>query len=89
MAKCYDCGLECESPAWVDVVVPNDIWRLISPTHDEGGLLCFNCINARLRELDLCNIPFRIASGPLGFDVNAPLRGDPVKPVDWATWSGR
>ena len=67
MAECYDCKLDYTSPAWVDVVVPDGYWRLISPTRDEGGLLCFSCMNARFLRLGLINVPYLIASGAFSF----------------------
>lgn len=67
---CYDCGLLYSSNTWADVIVPNSIWKLISPTGHDGGLLCFNCINRRCKELDLYNVPFQITSGPMSFWIN-------------------
>lgn len=72
-AACYDCGLPYSSPAWADVVVPDDIWLKISPTGHDGGLLCFNCMNGRLAAIDAVNVPFMVASGPFSFAVR---RGD-------------
>lgn len=69
MAECYDCKLDYTSAAWVDVVVPDAYWRLISPTRDENGLLCFSCMNARLLRLGLRNVPYYIASGAFSFDL--------------------
>ncbi len=68
-AECYDCKLSYSSPQWADVVVTDSIWRKISPTGDDGGLLCFNCMNGRLLALDLDNVPYQIASGPFSFAV--------------------
>ncbi len=64
---CYGCKLSYDSSAWADIVVPDSIWLLISPTGNEGGLLCFNCMNARLSKLELRNVPMHIASGPFAF----------------------
>lgn len=47
-AKCHDCGLPYGDPGFPDLIIPLDAWKRISPTGDEGGLLCPNCINARL-----------------------------------------
>lgn len=42
-AFCGRCGLPYEDfPA--DMIVPDDQWKLISPSGDLGGLLCPNCI---------------------------------------------
>ena len=44
-AKCYDCGLPYSDPGFGDLVVSHDIWNNhISPTGDEGGLLCPTCM---------------------------------------------
>jgi hypothetical protein len=43
-ARCYDCGLPYDDDGFCDVVVPHDVWAKISPTGDEGGLLCPTCI---------------------------------------------
>lgn len=48
-AYCYDChrpyGDEFGFP---DLVIDHDAWNAISPTKDEGGLLCPSCICKRL-----------------------------------------
>ncbi len=64
---CYDCGLVYGSQPWADIIVPDVVWRRISPTRDDGSLLCFNCINCRLAALGLRNVPFQITSGPFCF----------------------
>jgi len=67
---CADCGLPYASPAWADVVVPDDVWEQINPAPWKGGgTLCFNCICGRLAHLELKNVPFQIASGPFCFSV--------------------
>lgn len=69
MSCCHDCGLKYSSTAWVDVIVPDTLWKLISPTGDEGGLLCFNCMNKKFIALNLRNVPYLITSGPFCFMV--------------------
>lgn len=44
MAACYDCGLPYTDSGFADLVVPHDVWRRISPTGNEGGLLCPTCL---------------------------------------------
>ncbi len=66
---CADCQLQVESPAWVDVVVPNHIWRIIRPKEGNGGMLCFSCMNLRLVELGLSNVPMQIGSGAFAFSL--------------------
>lgn len=74
---CYECLLRYGGQGWCDVVVPDDVWRQISPTGDEGGILCFNCIARRLEEFDLRNVPVMITSGPFA----------PVHLSDEGMWS--
>jgi hypothetical protein len=46
---CFDCGRRYgDEYGFPDLVVPNDVWLLISPTSTEGGLLCPSCICRRL-----------------------------------------
>ncbi len=64
-ARCYDCGLLYGSPAWIELVIPNDIWAKITPSiHKEGGLLCPTCMAKRCADLGLENISAQIFSGP-------------------------
>lgn len=67
--SCDDCGIDYQSLEWADVVIPDAIWKRISQNNDEGGLLCFNCMNKRLKYLGLTNVPFQITSGPFAFLV--------------------
>lgn len=64
-ANCYDChrpyGDEFGFP---DLIVPLDIWKSISPTGDEGGLLCPSCICQRANQAGLHNVPVEFRSGP-------------------------
>ena len=64
LAACADCGLRYDDPGWADVVVSDVVWAMISPTGDEGGLLCFTCMNRRLSASRESNVPFQITSGP-------------------------
>ena len=73
-AACYDCGMWYGEAGWADVIVPDEVWELISPTTREGGgLLCFNCMERRLEFLGLNNVPHWVGSGPFAmgdsFDV--------------------
>ena len=74
--SCHGCGLLYASRCWADVVVPNEIWKQISPTGDEGGLLCFNCIVGRLEDLGLSNVPFKVTSGPFAFRVREAVEAE-------------
>ncbi len=51
--KCYDCGSPHGDARWIETNLPNDTWAQISPTGDEGGLLCIACISARCRKIGL------------------------------------
>ena len=57
MAKCYDCGLEYGDPGWIEAVIPDKVWNEISPTGDQGGILCITCISRRLVKKGYKNIP--------------------------------
>lgn len=62
---CYDCGLPYAGKHWVEAVVPHDIWNNhLSPTGNEAGILCINCMAKRAVEAGLKDIPVRIAAGP-------------------------
>jgi len=52
---CLDCGMPGHNfPC--DLVVPDDIWKIISPTGHEGGLLCPNCLCGRLAGLGMTSV---------------------------------
>jgi len=61
---CYDCGLPYGGDHWVEAVVPHDVWALISPSGNEGGILCINCMAARLARLGVEDVPLKITAGP-------------------------
>jgi len=71
MQHCHDCDRTYGEPGFPDLVIPNDAWRRISPTLDEGGLLCPSCICARLEKIGItCEGAFM--SGPIE-TVSKPL----------------
>jgi hypothetical protein len=70
--RCYDCGLPYSSTAWMDAVVPNDIWGRIAPTPHGGGVLCISCMARRLEKLGLRDVPLQIKSGPFLLNYEAP-----------------
>jgi hypothetical protein len=47
--RCYDCGIPY-SELGLDLVLPDQQWKKISPTKDEGGILCPNCICKRAKK---------------------------------------
>jgi hypothetical protein len=63
---CFDCerpyGNEHGFP---DLVIQNDIWARISPTGDEGGLLCPSCICKRLYDAGIKEVEAAFMSGPV------------------------
>lgn len=73
---CYDCGLRYGGPGWMDAVVANDMWAKISPTGDEGGILCISCMARRCEALGLESVPCKITSGPLHSIPAAPFDPD-------------
>jgi hypothetical protein len=65
-AQCYDCGFPYTHPAWIEAVVPDDVWERINPTYWQGaGLLCVNCIAVRCEEAGLRDVPVKLTAGPL------------------------
>lgn len=63
--KCHDCDRPYgDEHGFPDLLIPHDIWRQISPTGDQGGLLCPSCICKRLHDAGIrCLGAF--ASGPI------------------------
>lgn len=44
-AQCYNCGRPYgDEYGFPDLVVPHDVWKIISPTGNDGGLLCPSCM---------------------------------------------
>lgn len=64
MTGCHDCGRPYGSAGFPDLVIPNSAWRQISPTGDDGGLLCPSCICARL-EISGITCEGAFMSGPI------------------------
>jgi len=54
---CYDCGLKYGGDAWIEAIIPDKIWDEISPTGDQGGILCISCIARRLKQMGYRDIP--------------------------------
>jgi len=61
---CYDCNRPYGDGGFPDLVLPNDVWAAISPTGDEGGMLCPSCICKRLADRGFENVPAVFRSGP-------------------------
>lgn len=65
-AACFDCGRPYgHEYGFPDMIIPLDIWKRISPTHDEGGLLCPSCICGRLHNAGISGVPAAFMSGPI------------------------
>lgn len=73
MAACYDCARPYgDEHGFPDLVIPSAVWRRISPTGDDGGLLCPSCICARLHKAGISRVPGAFLSGPIQ-SVSSPL----------------
>ncbi|MEB2353299.1 MAG: hypothetical protein OZ924_18055 [Burkholderiaceae bacterium] len=76
---CADCGMWYGDPAWVEAVVPDEVWAIITPRPDNpgAGILCINCIARRCVQARLESVPALITAGPLKV-----IATDEV-PADW------
>lgn len=66
--RCYDCGRPYgDEHGFHDLIIPNSWWVKISPTGNEGGLLCPSCICARLEKVSprSFNVPAAFMSGAI------------------------
>lgn len=64
--RCFDCGRQYgDEHGFPDLIIPLDIWERISPTKNEGGLLCPSCICARLHAAGISRVPGSFMSGPI------------------------
>lgn len=74
MAKCYDCHRPYgDEHGFPDLIIPYWAWKQISPTGDDGGLLCPSCICSRLAISNIrCEGAFM--SGPI-ISVSQPTMG--------------
>lgn len=63
--SCDDCGRQYGAEhGFPDLVIPYDAWKEISPSGDDGGLLCPSCICKRLHDKGIrCTGAFM--SGPI------------------------
>jgi len=62
---CEDCArLYGDEHGFPDLIIPYSVWKEISPTGDDGGLLCPSCICRRLHAKGIkCEGSFM--SGPI------------------------
>lgn len=63
--SCHDCKRPYgDEHGFPDLVIPYDVWKQITPTEDDGGLLCPSCICKRLHDAGIeCEGAFM--SGPI------------------------
>ena len=43
---------ECRKQYKIDLIIPDEMWKLISPNKDDSGLLCGECIMKKLEQLN-------------------------------------
>lgn len=82
---CYDCHRPYgDEHGFPDLIVPDDVWLMISPTGDFGGVLCPSCICKRLYDAGFRHgVEGRFMSGPLcnHYDHSwSPRPGDTLAP---------
>lgn len=78
---CYDCGKKYGGEDWVEAVIPDLIWKVISPTkgkNPDGGILCISCMARRLKEAGYKNVPVWLC----GTEPFRAIEGDPVDNLD-------
>lgn len=57
---CEDCGIPYGGPEWVETIVPDEVWWIITPAppdNKRGGILCIACIARRCKEAGLEDVP--------------------------------
>lgn len=75
---CYGCGKEYAGEDWIEAIIPDLIWEKISPTKDEGGILCITCIAYRLKQAGYDKVPVWLCgTGPF-----RAMEGDPADNLD-------
>jgi hypothetical protein len=66
MTGCDDCGRQYgDEHGFPDLIITKDAWHRISPTGDDGGLLCPSCICKRLSEAGMHGVEGAFMSGPI------------------------
>jgi hypothetical protein len=88
-AACFDCGRRYgEEFGFPDLIVPHEIWNhAVSPTGNEGGLLCPSCLCARAHWAGLSGVPARFTSGPFAANAHPRVSMEPFPcPVGTCRW---
>lgn len=63
---CHDCGRQYgNTHGFPDLIITKDAWRRISPSGDDGGLLCPSCICKRLDDAGMHDVEGAFMSGPI------------------------
>lgn len=62
--SCDDCHLPYGDPGWCDAVLADDVWAMIAPRGNGGGVLCINCMARRISGAGLKDVPLLLTSGP-------------------------
>lgn len=71
---CIDCGRKYgDEHGFPDLVVPAYAWMRLSPTGDEGGLLCPSCMCRRAHDAGLSEVEAIFTSGPFRKAEPAPV----------------
>ena len=87
VAACNDCGSPYgDEHGFPDLVVPNEVFRQISPSGDENGLFCPSCLCKRLYDRGI-ETTGMFTSGPLSPHVAA--GGDMINAYLDAMWRTR
>jgi len=63
-ATCADCGIPYGDDGFQDLVVDDATWARISPTGDEGGLLCPSCMCRAACAAGISNARTTFCTGP-------------------------
>lgn len=64
IVRCHDCGLDY-SQFSADFVIQNELWRKISPSKNENGILCPNCMCKRLINLGMSAVWVVVNTGEI------------------------
>jgi len=76
--QCQDCGLPYGGDGWIEAIIPDNIWKIISPTKNLSGILCITCISRRIRKAGLDKIPVWLC----GTEPLTAMSGDPAENLD-------